>query len=587
MNKSIIVTIISLIIGQSLWAQEPKDTLNTEVINVVKPYKPSISDAFKVKDIPNTNDVDEQKQSIDYQINSVPVASTFTPSKGKAKGVKKKKKERLYDNYISVGFGNYTTPLLEAYVRTFPVDDGEFGVMLKHHSSQGGIKDVLLNDSFYDSNLDLYFLQSSRAMNWKVNLGAQHQLYNWYGLIKPDNYDETSPFNPTLLESVDPKQSYLNFALDGKIEYFNSYFTGGTASVRRFSDAYKSSEIRFRTQPKFELPISTEIIDFELDIDYLNGAFEKQYQTDDAISYNYLNLGLTPNFQILRDYLRINLGVKAYYALDLESSTGSFKLYPNVDISYQLLTEVLTIFAGATGGLHHNTYLDMVQQNPFLSPNLMSVPTDEKYRAFAGLKGKLASNINYLVKGSYADLRNMSFQIQNPTKTDGSALNDAKAYELGNSFGVVYDDVKNLSLYGEVAIDFSKEFTFGSSVNYDSYSMASQLEPWNLPNFKATFFTDYHADKWTGEAKLFMMGARKDIILPLVVPAIYPFPYEDYIVTNNTYLDLNAGISYAFSNRLSAFAKGHNLLTTHYKRFYNYPVQGIQVLGGITYKFDL
>jgi hypothetical protein len=76
-------------------------------------------------------------------------------------------------------------------------------------------------------------------------------------------------------------------------------------------------------------------------------------------------------------------------------------------------------------------------------------------------------------------------------------------------------------------------------------------------------------------------------MLPMGMPDTDPFPYADYVVTNKTYLDLNAGISYAFSNRLSAFAKGHNLLTTHYKRFYNYPVQGIQILGGITYKFDL
>ena len=586
MNK-IIITLISIFIAQSLWAQEPKDTLNTEVINVVKPYKPSISDAFKVKDLPKTNEGEVQKESIDYQINSVPVASTFTPSKGKAKAVKKQKKERLYDNYVSVGFGNYTTPLIEAYARTFPSRDSEFGVKLKHHSSQGGIKEVLLDDSFYDSDLDLYYSQSSRDMNWKVNLGAQHQLFHWYGLLKPDDYNETSPFNETFLKNVDPKQSYLNLVLNGKIDYFNSYFRGADASINRFSDAYKSNETRLRVQPKFELPISSEVISFKVDIDYLNGSFERDYVNAAAISYNYLNLGVAPNFQILRDYLRINLGVKTYYALDMEQGEGAFKFYPNVDVSYQILTEVLTVFAGATGGLQHNTYLNIVKENPFTSPNHYSKPTDEKYRAFAGLKGKLTSNINYLVKGSYADERDKALQIANPVKTDGLTEDTSlEAYELGNSFDVIYDDIKTLDFYGELAIDFSKEFAFGGSVNYDTYSLTNQLEAWNLPNFKTTLFTNYHADKWTGEAKLFIMGNRKDLVMPQIVTTITPL-YEDYIVTNSTYLDLNFGISYAFTEQLSAFAKGHNLLTSHYKRYYNYPVQSIQVLGGITYKFDL
>jgi hypothetical protein len=37
-----------------------------------------------------------QKETIKYSIFSFPVASTFTPSKGKAEGVDKAKQEHLY-----------------------------------------------------------------------------------------------------------------------------------------------------------------------------------------------------------------------------------------------------------------------------------------------------------------------------------------------------------------------------------------------------------------------------------------------------------------------------------------------------------
>jgi len=585
MNKFIITIFIS-IFTLSLWGQQPKDTLNTEIINVVKPYAPTISDAFKVKDQPNTaDDLDSAiKEEINYQINSVPVASTFTPSKGKAKKVARPKKERLYDNYVSLGFGNYTTPLLEAYVRVHPLRDAILGATLKHHSSQGGANDLLLDDSFYNTSLGLYYAKSSRKMNWKINTKAQHQVYNWYGVL---NTEDSNAFTESFLDNFDAKQQYLNLALAGKLIYFNSIFKELETSLSHFSDAYKSSEVRLRIQPKFTLPIDTESVDLKLDLDYLRGNFNQSYQDTNVFSYSYLNIGLLPSFKVVRDDLRLNLGVKAYYTLAAEKENTAFKIYPNIDASYQLLADVLAVFAGATGGLHYNTYLDLVQENPFVSPTHNSIPTDEKYRVFAGVKGKLASNITYLFKASYADEDNKALQVANQVKTNGLIDTEVKAYELGNSFGVVYDRVKTLGLHGDLVVDFSKEFSFGGSVDYNSYVTENQIEAWNLPKLKATLFTAYNTGKWRGEAKVFIVGDRKDLVMPQIVPVITPFPYEDYVVTNKSYVDLNLGLSYAFTARLSAFAKGHNLLGVKYKRFYNYPVQGLQALAGVTYKFDL
>jgi hypothetical protein len=205
----------------------------------------------------------------------------------------------------------------------------------------------------------------------------------------------------------------------------------------------------------------------------------------------------------LRDDLHINLGAKLYASTgDGESMVLS--AYPNVSASYQLIDGLLTIFGGVTGGLHQNTYLGILQENPYLSPNFNSVQTDEKYRAYGGVKGKLTSNINYLFKGSYADERNKPLQVLNSIRLDES-LFISESYELGNSFGVVYDDVKTLTLHGELAIDLSKELTLGGKVDYATYTLKNELEAWNLPNLKATLFAAYHKGKWMGTAKLFMV----------------------------------------------------------------------------------
>ena len=61
---------------------------------------------------------------------------------------------------------------------------------------------------------------------------------------------------------------------------------------------------------------------------------------------------------------------------------------------------------------------------------------------------------------------------------------------------------------------------------------------------------------------------------------------------NNTqnldaFIDVNLNGGYQFNNKFSAFLKLSNILNTNYERFVNFNVQGFQVLGGITYKFDL
>ncbi len=578
MNKLLYSTLIILIGTLNVWSQQPKDTLNTEVVNVVKPYTPTISDAFKVKAVPYTPETSEEKEYIDYKINSVPVASTFAPSKGKAKTEKRQKKERLFANYISIGAGNYTTPIFEAYVRTFPNKHSEFGALVKHHSSQGGIKDLQFNDAFYDSNLNVYYKQATRDMDWKLNFGAGHHLYNWYGLPQ-----EITDNGLVLLDEYDPVQSYFNLEAGGDLTYYDSFFKGGKARVSSLFDRYKSNEIRVRLEPVLEFPISSEIIQFAFDIDYLKGHFERDYSSYSEISYAHFNFGVLPSFEVLRDNLHINLGAKLYASTgDGESMVLS--AYPNVSASYQLIDGLLTIFGGVTGGLHQNSYLGILQENPYLSPNFNSVQTDEKYRAYGGVKGKLKSNINYLFKGSYADERDKPLQVLNRIRLDES-LFISESYELGNSFGVVYDDVKTLAFHGELAIDLSKELTLGGKVDYATYTLKNELEAWNLPNLKATLFAAYHKEKWMGTAKLFMMGTRNDLQIPQFYSRIDSL--NDFIVTNDSYLDFNLGFSYAFTERLSAFAKGHNLFGTSYNRFYNYPVQSMQVLGGITYKFDL
>ncbi|AMC10708.1 hypothetical protein Lupro_05365 [Lutibacter profundi] len=576
MRKLLITSFTLLIAGFSFSQETKKDTLKTEEIIVVKPYTPKISDAFKIKSNPiieTTNKI--QKETVNYRIFSIPVASTFTPSKGKAKGVVREPKERLFENYISGGFGNFTSPLFEAYLHSGDIRYNDFGIFINHFSSEGGIKDILLNNNFSNTRIDMYYKQFERDYNWQLNAGVQRDQYNYYGLSKDSTFDET------FINSLDEEQIYKNFYVGGKINFEDSFFKGATVEIYNFSDNFNSNEFRLLAKPTFEFPISTELINSEFLIDFVAGKFKQNYLTSSDLNHSFLNLGFSPNLEVLRDNLTVNLGAKLYYTNDLEHKTSDFYAYPNVTASYKMIDEVLIIVAGVTGDLTQNTYKYFADENAFISPTLNVQQTDKQYKAFAGAKGKLATNIGYNFNVSHTSEKNKPLFIQNQTKTDG-IISVEKSYEAGNSFNVIYDDVKTLSVFSEITIDASDEFDFSATLTYSNFTTNTQFQAWNLPTIKATISANYQNKNWFAGAKLFYRGETYGFVIPYGV-----LPENGTVIQNQSYMDLNLNGGYIFSNRLTAFAKINNALGEKYYTFVNYQVQSLQILAGITYKFDL
>ena len=140
-----------------------------------------------------------------------------------------------------------------------------------------------------------------------------------------------------------------------------------------------------------------------------------------------------------------------------------------------------------------------------------------------------------------------------------------------------------MAFYGELKVEVSDKFTLGINANYYNYSTDLQNEAWNLPSIKASVFSNFNiTEKLYGSASVFYVGERKDL-----VTSDYPFANIDLqTVTLDGYIDANLSLGYRFTDRLSVFVKGSNLLGDNYEKWMDYPVQGIQGLGGVTYKFD-
>jgi hypothetical protein len=562
------------------FAQKKGENIGTEVVNVVKPYTPTISDAFKIKEIPVLDDEgNAPKETLKYNIFSFPVASTFTPSKGKAEGVEKEKQEHLFTNYATFGVGNYQTLNAELFVTQDISATDYVGGMLRHLSSQGGIKNVELDDSFYDTSIDLTYGIHEKELSWNVDLGYQNQLYNWYGL--PDDFGSSLSPNDraTLIDGINPEQSYNNIYLGSKIELEGSFVKDASVKFNHFSDAFSSSENRFYLKPSFEFDIDNLAIKTDVIVDYLDGNFKSDYSNSNPIKYGFTNFGMAPSFVMQEDDWTLKIGAGFFYSLGTQNSSNKFYVYPQVNASYKVVGDLMIFYLGAEGNLEQNTYSDFVAENPYLSPTLEIKPTDKLYDVFAGLKGKLTNTVSYTLRASYVNEKDKALFKSN----DYNENSTNEDYAFGNSFQVVYDDLKTVSFYGELKADISEDVTFGIDGTFSSYTTDIQSEAWNLPSIKLNANIDFNiTEKWYAGANVFFVGERKDQKLNTdIVYIVAPSP-----VTLDSFFDVNAHLGYKYNERLTAFLRANNITNKSYQKWLDYPVQGFQVVLGANYKFD-
>ena len=569
--KFTVLFIFSVFTMQVQAQERESDTLKTDVINVIKPYTPSISDAFKVKEQPNLNDTEPaMKKPIQYNIFSFPVASTFTPAKGTAQVIDKPKKEKLYSNYASLALGSNVTLLADVYLNHSLGRNQSVGAYLSHASTQTGVSNAIADTDLSNSKIDLNYANREKDLAYTINAGYGIKTNNWYGL-------QQQLFTEQTADSLDLKQRYSNAYVSGDLTLEDGIVNSAGLLFRRFSDAYSSAENRFKIEANSKIDILEEVVNVGLEIDHVSGTFDQNYFSTDGIKYANTQIGLLPTYVFTQDDLVVNLGFKTVFANDAELGKSKFFIYPNVTASYNLVDGYVSLFGGLTGGLNQNSYYAFAEENQFVSIDLFITPTDEQYKAFAGMRGKITATVSYEVNGSYGASKAQALFVNN------EITNTQQPYTFGNSFGVVYDNMTTISLGGRLDVKMNQDLTVGVKGNYFGYNTKTQEEAWNMPNLKASVFADYKfTEKIYAGVSLFYVGTRKDLVFKEGLVS----PTEPATVTLGSYLDANINAGYRYNDRLTFFMKGQNLTSTNYRKWQNTPVQGIEILAGANYKFD-
>jgi len=523
-------------------------------VQVVKPYEPTISDAYKLTHLPRITDTVKTIPEIKYTLQTKPMNVGYTVTPIKPAKMVGEPLTKLYNSYVKVGLGTKTLPMLEAYVNNKRSKDYSIGAYYKFLNSIGQAKfdnDEKEFAGFSDNDLRFFGKKYMKSSVIKGEMGLLSNTRYFYG------YDTRID---TVLEKENIKQNYLTLNLNAnyKSNYVDSthinYDFG--ISLDYTKDNFDNNELGFKIAGDINKIFTKEMVGVKVAVE--------QYSTNEKIdSSNNTIIQINPWVGIFRDKWRVKAGINIYS--DIRGDISKALYYPMGSLEYDMANHYLIPYAGVDGKLEVNNFLKMSRINPFMVPGTGVLNTDHKIILFGGIRGNFNSTTYYNFKVSYALIDDMPFFVNDLVNSDS----------IGNQFNVVYDDIKLVNYFGEISISPSEELTFHAKANYKSYEMSNEAEAWHKPSFDLSFTTKYNL--------------RQKIILKADILAIgkrfVKLDDSGNISELESAIDINLGAEYRYSKVLSGFIQLNNLLSDGYYEWNYYPTYGFNIMLGITYSF--
>ena len=587
----ILLIITLLFVGPAAMAQRDSTELRKEV-EVVKAYEPSISDAYKINDIPRVNQENTDKPTFDYQINSQPVFSTFTVEAVEAAQMAKEPKDKLGKGLIKGGIGNYMSSYGELFFNAETGPRSTFGMHFKHLSSNGKIK--LLNTDKVDAPesgnaAEIYTKYMFRKSSLSASVFFDRQAFRYYGYtgdtLSNDNKELLLPYWNT-------KQSFTKGGLNIKLASNN-----GTYDSFKYSTSLNYQALVSKTGQKEHLA-------------QINGLFNKEFesfwgQLDAGITYLHTDsifntknnafglkqqiiLKLNPSILLEGDMASLRIGINSYSVMD-DDYDGEYLLTPNVKASWTPLENTLTLFAGIDGYLEHNHYSAIATENRYVNPFQDIQNAKHQYILNGGFHGKFSPKVNYRFEVAYSSIANQHFYMLKETETLENLPSD---YEMvrSNTFDVLYDDCNELAIGGELHYALSDEIDFLINGKYYSYDMNTLEKAWQKPNFEVSTSVNFNPEgPLHFTADIYMIGKRETLIQTETFnPSISettPESINNNIVELDPIIDLNLGLDYQYSPKVSFWGRVNNFSFKKYEYWAGYTNQGLNIMAGASYSF--
>ncbi|TCC89529.1 hypothetical protein EZ428_17715 [Pedobacter frigiditerrae] len=563
LHKTIYTTLFLLTAGSfATKAQDvkPPEKTVTEEIEVIRPYKPVLADAVKLRRSPDLNNVATYKAKFNYILTDRKLELNSDIQKLQAQQLADERAAELINNYVKGGLGSLGTFLAEAYVGTGKDEALQAGAFFRHFGQEGKLNKQ--NENTQQLSAFGRSIGEKTTLNGRVNF-ERHGLY-FYGI------DEA---NPTL--NPNPEKQAINFfELEG--EAINKFTNDENAL------SYAAKVNAYLLNDKFSAKENAITL-----TGYLNKRISKfnlgLAAAAELGSTKDVNTSVSNNLLRLNPYIKLQAnGVKITAGINFVQEFGEFsstRIFPSVTADFTLIPDFLQIFGEVKGDVNRNSLKNFTDENPFLNGNIAIQNTVEKMSISGGIKGTGGPGFGYKARFYSKRITDMPLFVNNFTSF--------------NKFDVIYDfgTMKLLGLEGEISVQVSDNLKWTGKINLEDYKPAVEKQSYYKPQLRiGSNFSYTYNKKLSFNANVAIQDdsdAKVYVSEPQVLGKYPPVPdySKETVVTVKGFVDLGIGADYKINNKFSAFAKATNLLNTNYSKYLYYRTNGFSIFGGLSYSF--
>lgn len=601
-SKNIKYILFIILIGVAVDVSAQRDTSLTQEVEVVKAYNPTISDANKINDMPKIDEEEHQKPSFNYSIYSQPIYNTFSVNELKAATIARKPKESTGFGLVRAGVGNYNKPYGEVFFNSQNTRNTIFGIHGKHLSSHGKLKlegGDKVKAPFSENEAEIFVKHLFRESILSMNLNFDHNGFNYYGypidsipaLLNgnpPINYQGTKQaFSKgginINLQNANTNQRDFSFDFNFKYQYF------GTKTDQREHFGEFTADIN--------KPLNTGSAMLNAGITFVQA--DQIYNRDLNGIANRQQTWLTakPAYYIGNEVANIKVGFNTWFVLDNDADLVA-KIAPNIRANFAPVKEIINIYAGVDGDYINNHYSKIAYENPFVNPEHDVINSFKKLHFYGGFDGKFATKTNFKIEVDYSMINDQPlyylFQYVFPSVSSTSPFEPDPSI-IDNDFNILYDDMDLLKFNLEIFHTASEKLDLLLSGNYYVYKTNKQDEAWNLPDWDAKLSLGYKiTEQLSVTTDIYLIGTRKALILESTDYDPRPLSFDELTdltsVSQKSYnlnaaFDMNFSANYNITQNFSVFAQLNNFGFQKYEKWFGYPVQSFNFLGGLSYAF--
>lgn len=309
------------------------------------------------------------------------------------------------------------------------------------------------------------------------------------------------------------------------------------------------------------------------------------------------HLYVAPHYVLSSYRMKLQAGLKLDMAiasknefigsLPINQNKGQL-IYPDVRFDYQLIREHLDVYAAVTGGVDHNSYTSLKQEDHFYRAvnssslwNPVSMNTVERFNAKLGFRGNVASVFRYDLSGGYASYGGYRHSVVGYEFMRFGTLGRPSLVSGGGPFfgyddaHVAYADFRFALDLGSVLFDGGLTYTHTDLLKNEKAGFSPSPLVGNVSfryDWKNRISAGIHADGALRRNGLW--GSNVDYIESIE-------SIRQYEVFIPGFVNLGIDASFAFNRKLSVWLKGDNLLCQAIQRTPLYAEKGIKFTAGI------